>query len=464
MSQTRVQVAARSGPSRIINQPPPRGGGITRVQPVVMPVQGSVHKMHTGPRRITIVPDPLPKEVPPPKPKVPTKMSSVPERPKSRAAAKIPPVIPSHSSSQIPSRPPPVAESSRKGSEAQKPESTRSQPQTRTTKSSLTEKTKGASLAPPQSRARTMSNARPPSRMDLPKSTRPSSRADFTKPTRTGAATATKVADKRKRPEPQLATQGYKEAAVPIPSTPSPTLPPVSTTDSIPSLNLETEVKFVPPATMSPKKVTAETAVVHALKMGLPLLETPKNSPPPSPNVEDVLPRVVTPELVEEPEERAVEPAHEPAQVQEPMVQAAEQHDPNPDPVPAAEQPTNTLPVFVLPAAEPPMPLKVKGKERSNKVGDLVAHFEDARRKPARPPRMVEQTPISALVSTIRRGFEDMKPLPALEMVEEGDSVDMTPPPRPAGGLKVGGVKGLNVHSKLGLGERTALTAMQLNS
>ena len=226
------------------------------------------------------------------------------------------------------------------------------------------------------------------------------------------------------------------------------------------------EVEFVPPATMSPKKVTAETAVVHALKMGLPLLETPQNSPPPTPKVEDVPPRVATPELVEEPEEPAVEPTHEPVQLQVSMVQAAEQYDPNPnlDLVPAAKQPTEPPPVSVPPAAEPSMPLKVKGKERPNKVGDLVAHFEDARRKPARPPRMVEQTPISALVSTIRRGFEDMKPLPALEMVEEGDSVDMTPPPRPTGGLKVGGVRGLNVRSKLGLGERTALTAMQLNS
>jgi len=223
-------------------------------------------------------------------------------------------------------------------------------------------------------------------------------------------------------------------------------------------------VKFVPPVTMSPKKVTAETAVVHALKMGLPLLDTPKSSPPPTPKVEDVPPRVATPEPVEEPEEPTVEPVHEAGYEQESTVQVVEQHAPIPDPVPAVKQPTDPLPVLVPLVAEPPMPLRVKGKERTNKVGDLVAHFEDARRKPARPPRMVEQTPISALVSTIRRGFEEMKPLPALEMVEEGDSVDMTPPPRPTGGLKVGGVRGLNVRSRLGLGERTALTTMQLNS
>jgi len=462
MSQARVQMSARSGPSRIINQPPPRGGGITRVQPGVVPVQGGVPKMHTGPRRITIVPAPLPKEIPPPKPKVPAKTSSVPERPKSRAAGKVLPVVPSQPSSKDPSGPPSVAESSRKELEPPKPESSRSRSQTRTTKSSLTEKTKEAPLAPLRSRSRTTSNARPPSRMELPKLTRPSSRADFTKSTRTGAATVTKVTDKRKRPEPPLTpSEDFKEteAVVPIPSTPSPTLPPVSVAGSLPSLNLETEVKFVPPVTMSPKKVTAETAVVHALKMGLPLLGTPQNSPPPTPKVEDAPPRVVTPELVEEPKEPVVEPV----QVQEPVVQ---RHDPAPDsdPIPAAKRSTEPLPVFIPPVAEPSMPLKVKGKERSKKVGDLVAHFEDARRKPARPPRMVEQTPISALVSTIRRGFEDMMPLPALEVVEEGDSVDITPPPRPTGGLKVGGVKGLNVRSKLGLGERTALTAMQLNS
>ena len=217
----------------------------------------------------------------------------------------------------------------------------------------------------------------------------------------------------------------------------------------------------MPPVAMSPKKVTAETAVVHALKMGLPLLDTPQNSSPPTPKVEDVPPPVAAPEPVE-----AVgpidEPALEPVQVQEPTVPVVEQRAP--DPVPVARQPTEPSSVFVPPVAEPLMPLKVKGKERVNKVGDLVAHFEDARRKPARPPRMVEQTPISALVSTIRRGFEEMKPLPALEMVEEGDSIDATPPPRPTGGLKVGGVKGLNVRSKPGLGERTALTTMQLNS
>jgi hypothetical protein len=77
---------------------------------------------------------------------------------------------------------------------------------------------------------------------------------------------------------------------------------------------------------------------------------------------------------------------------------------------------------------------------------------------------MVDQTPISALVSTIRKGFEDMRPLPALEVVEEGDSVAMTPPPRPIGGLKVGAIRGLNVRSKQGIGERAVLTTMRLNS
>jgi hypothetical protein len=108
------------------------------------------------------------------------------------------------------------------------------------------------------------------------------------------------------------------------------------------------------------------------------------------------------------------------------------------------------------------MPPGAKGKERANKVGDLVAHFEDTSRRRPRPPRTVEQTPISALVSTIRKGFEDMMALPALDIVEEGDSVDMTPPPRPIGGRRADGIKGLNIRSKPGLGERTALT--QLNS
>lgn len=215
---------------------------------------------------------------------------------------------------------------------------------------------------------------------------------------------------------------------------------------------------------MSPKKATAETAVVHALKKGLPLLDTPNNPPPPVPEVEDVPPRIATPEPMEKSEVPADVPPQEVVQEQELIEQVVEQHDPDPTPVPAAEQPKGPLPVLAPPAAEPSLPLRVKGKERANKVGDLVAHFEDARRKPVRPPRTVEQTPISALVSTIRRGFEDMKPLPALEVVEEGDSVDATPPPRPIGGPRVGGVKGLNVRSKLGLGERTALTAMQLNS
>ena len=464
MSQTRVQVATRPGPSRIVHQPPPRG--ITRVQPGVMPVPGDVPKMHTGPRRITIVPAPLPKEIPPPKPKIPAKTSSAPERPKSRVATKIPPTVSSQQSSGVPSRPPSMTEGSRKESEVPNPAPTRSQSRVRTTKPSQMEKTKEVSLAPPQSRARTTSNARPPSRMDLPRSMRPSSRAESSKSTRSGAANTTKVSDKRKRPEPQLASSKDLEetkAAVSVPLPVSPTLPPVTTTDSLPSLKLETEVEFVPPATMSPKKVTAETAVVHALKMGLPLLNTPHNTPPPTPKVGDVPPRVATPEPVEEPEEPVVEPAQEPVRIQEAAVQVIEQRDPTPDPVPVEKQPTE--PLVVPSVAESPLPLRVQGKEGANKVGNLVAQFEDAnRRKPARPPRMVEQTPISALVSTIRRGFEDMKPLPSLEMVEEGDSVDMTPPPRPVGGPRVTGVRGLNVRSKLGLGERTALTAMQLNS
>ena len=196
--------------------------------------------------------------------------------------------------------------------------------------------------------------------------------------------------------------------------------------------------------------------------MGLPLLDTPPYSLP-TPKVEDVTSHVAVPESVEEPRGLALESAQEPIQVEEPIVQVTEEH--NPDPVPAAKQPIEPSAIPAPAVTEPLMPLRVKGKEGMNKVGGLVAHFEDPNRhKPIRPPRMVEQTPISALVSTIRKGFEDMKPLPALEMVEEGDSIDVTPPPRPIGGLKMGGVRGLNVRSKLGLGERTALTAMQLNS
>ena len=215
--------------------------------------------------------------------------------------------------------------------------------------------------------------------------------------------------------------------------------------------------------TTSPRKATAETKVVHALKMGLPLLGTSSHSPSPTTRVEHVLPRVPTPEPAREPEEPAVEPVQEPVQVQGQVVQVAEQHDSDPDPILVAKEPTEPPPVLVHPVAEPPMPLRVRRKEGANKVGNLVARFEDPNRhKPARPPRMVEQTPISALVSTIRKGFEDMRRLPALEMVEEGDSVDVTPPPRPLGGLKIGGAKGLDIRSKLG--ERTALTAVQLNS
>lgn len=256
------------------------------------------------------------------------------------------------------------------------------------------------------------------------------------------------------------------EIAVSVPLPPSPTLPPASTTDSLPSLKLETEVEFVPPATSSPRKATAETKVVYALKMGIPLSDTPPDSPPPATDIEADRPRVVTPGPAEEIGEPVDKPVQGPVQEQEPPTQVVEQDDPVPDPVSVSKpESTEPLPAPVPPVAEPPMPLRVKGKERTHKVGDLVAHFEDAgRRKPARAPRMVDQTPISALVSTIRKGFEDMKALPALEMVEEGDSVEMTPPPRPTGGLKVGGMRGLNVRSKSGLGERAALTAMQLNS
>jgi len=286
----------------------------------------------------------------------------------------------------------------------------------------------------------------------------------MTKSARTGAATTTKVADKRKRPEPKLApSEGLKEPepAVSVPLPPSPSLPPATTTESLPPLKLEAEVGFVPPVTMSPRRATAGTEVVHASKMDHPLLGTPPHSSPPTTRVEDVPPRVATPEPAKESEEPAAELVREPVQVQEPTVQVDEQHDPAPDPVPVANQPSEPLPVLVHPAAEPHMPLRVKGKEATNKVGDLAAHFGDAnRRRPARPPRMVEQTPISALVSTIWKGFEDMKPLPALEMVEEGDSVDMAPPPRPIGEVKVGSVRGLNIRSKSEFGERPALTAM----
>lgn len=241
----------------------------------------------------------------------------------------------------------------------------------------------------------------------------------------------------------------------------------------------------MPPVTMSPRKATAKTKLVHDLKMGLPLQGTPPDSPQRATKVENVPSRAVTPEPAEKPaepavetapepeepepihkpEEPTIEPAHELVQIQEPLVQVTERCDSLPESISMPRlRPTESLPALVHRATEPPMPLRVKGKERSNKVGNLVAHFEDAsRRKPARPQRTVEQTPISALVSTIRRGFEDMKPLPALEMVEEGDSVSMTPPPRPIGGLKVGGMAELNDPSKLGFGERVALTTMQLN-
>lgn len=459
MSQTRAKVAAQPGPGRIMHQPPPRSGGITRFQPGVMPVPGDVPQVRTGPRRITIVPAPLPKEIPPPKPQISVQTSSVTERPKSRVATKIMHVLSSQPGSKVLSRPPSATESSRKESEVPKPASTRYQSQTRTTKPSQPEK---AREVPPQSRTRTTSNARPPSRMDLSKSTRPPSRADLTKSTRTGAVTKTKVVDKRKRPEPQpTISKNLEETnpAVSVPLPPSPVLPLAATTDSLPSLKLETEVEFVPPVTASPKKVTAETKVVHALKTGLPLLGTPPRSPLPSTRVEGAVSRIPTPEPAGVPEKPAVVPTQEPVQVQGQAAQVAEQRDSDPDPVPVTKEPTKPSPVLVHPVTEPHMP------PRANKVGNLVAHFEDPNRhRPARPPRMVEQTPISALVSTIRKGFEDMKPLPALGMVEEGDSVDVAPPPRPFGGLRIGGVKGLNIRSRSGLGERTVLTTVQLNS
>jgi hypothetical protein len=465
MSQARIEMTARPGPSRIMNQPPPRNGGIARVQPETMPVTGGLPKM--GPRRITIVPAPPPQEIPPPKPKLPLQANSVPERPRSRVATKIPPKVSSQPSSRAPSRPPSVAESLRKGLENPKLGSTRPRSQTMTTKPSRTEKTKEV---PSQSRARTTSNARPPSRMDLSKQTRPSSRADSSKSMRTGVATMTKTAHVQKRPEPQLthskapkhSQETQVAVSVPLPS--SPTIPTASAIDSIPSLKLETEVEFVPPVTVSPTKATAKTKVVQALKMGLPLLGAPPHSPSPTTTeVEAVPARVPTPE----PAEPAIEPTQEESvQIQEPPVQAVEQLDPTPDPVVLSKrQPAEPLPIPVHPVPEPLMPSRANEKEGKNKVGNLVAHFEDSsRRKPPRPPRMVEQTPISVLVSTIRRGFEDMRPLPALEMVEEGDSIDMAPSPRPIGGLKVGGVRGLNVRTKPGLGDRAVLTTMQLNS
>lgn len=258
------------------------------------------------------------------------------------------------------------------------------------------------------------------------------------------------------------------DVAVSIPLPPSPTIPLTLTIDSVPSLKLETEVEFVPPVTMSPRKATAKTKAVHDLKMGLPILGTPPHSPSPTKTEVVVVPtRAPTPEPAEERVEPAIEPTQEePVLIQEPPAQVVEQRDPAPDPVHLSkQQPAEPLPMLVQPVPEPPMPSRAKEKEGKNKVGDLVAHFEDSnRRKPPRPPRMVEQTPISVLVSTIRKGFEDMRPLPALEMVEEGESIDMTPPPRPIGGLKVGGVKGLNVRTKPGLGERAVLTTMRLNS
>ena len=464
MSQTRAKVAAQPGPGRIMHQPPPRSDGITRVQQGVIPAPGDVPQMRTGPRRITIVPAPLPKDIPPPKPQIPVQTSSVTERPKSRVATKITHVVSSQPGSKISSRPPSATESSRKESEAPKPASTRYQSQTRTTKPTQPEK---AREVLPQSRTRTTSNARPPSRMDLSKSTRPPSRADLTKSTRTGAVTKTKVVDKRKRPEPQPTIPKNSEEtnpAVSVPLPPSPVLPLAATTDSLPSLKLETEVEFVPPVTASPKKATAETKVVHALKTGLPLLGTPPCSPLPSTRVEGAVSHIPTPEPAGVPEKPAALPTQEPVQVQGQVAQVAEQRDSDSDPVPVTKEPTKPSPVFIHPVAEPHVPPRAK-KEGANKVGNLVAHFEDPNRhKPVRPPRMVEQTPISALVSTIRKGFEDMKPLPALGVVEEGDSVDVAPPPRPVSGLRIGGVKGLNIRSRSGLGERTALTTVQLNS
>lgn len=161
-------------------------------------------------------------------------------------------------------------------------------------------------------------------------------------------------------------------------------------------------------------------------------------------------------------EEPAADSLQETFQAQEPVVETVEQRDSAP--VPVTKGPIGPSPVFVHSVAEPPMPLRVRGKERTNNVGNLVAHFEDpSRHKPARPSRRAEQTPISALVSTIRKGFEDMRPLPAMEIVEEDDSVDVTSPPRPIDGLKSGGVRGLSIRSKSVLGERTALTTVQLN-
>ena len=477
MSQARVEITARPGPSRIMNQPSQRSGSVTRVQPGAVPVPGDLPKM--GPRRITIVPAPPTQEVPLPKPKLPAQTTSVPERPKSRMAMKVPPTIPSQTRSTVPSRPPSVTESSRKELDNPKAESTRSRSQTRTVKLNQTEKTKEVPL---RSRTRTISNARPPSRMDLfkptarppsrmdlSKSTRPPSKTDSSRSTRTGVTTATKITDRQKRPEPQLThTKASKESnetevAISVPLPPSPTLPPAPIIDSLPSLKLETEVEFVSPTTVSPRKATAETKVVQALKTGLPLLGSSPPSPSPTTEVEVVRTSVPTSELAEP----ATEPSREePALIVEPQTQVVEQHVPVPDPaLLSKEQPPEPLPLLVHPAPEPPMPPKVKGNEGKNKVGDLVAHFEDnSRRKPPRPPRMIEQTPISALVSTIRKGFEEMRPLPALETVAEGDSVDMTPRPRPISGLKVGGVKGLNIRSKPGLGERAVLTTMQLNN
>ena len=464
MSQTRVEMTARPGPSRVMSRPTQRSGGVTRVQPGVMPVPGDLPRM--GPRRITIVPAPPPQEVPPPKLKPPVQTTSVPERPKSRVATRAPPTISSQPSSRVSSRPPSVTERSRKESEGARPGSTRPRSQSRATKPSQTEKPKEVA---PQSRARTTSNARPPSRMDLPKPTRPPSRAGPSKSTRTGVSTTSKAMDVQKRPEPQLAhpktSEDSKETglAISVPLPPSPTLLPASTINSLPSLKLETEVEFVPPATVSPRKTTAKTKAVHDLKMGLPLLGSPPHSPSPTTKFEAAPARVLTPE--------SIGPADEPAQedpdpIQEPPTQVVEQQVPAPDPVLLSkQQPAESLPEPVELVTEPPVPPRVKGKEIKKKVGDLVAHFEDTnRRKPPRPPRTVEQTPISALVSTIRKGFEDMRPLPALEVVEEGDSVAMTPPPRPIGGLKIGAVKGLNIRSNPGLGERAVLTTMQLNS
>lgn len=77
----------------------------------------------------------------------------------------------------------------------------------------------------------------------------------------------------------------------------------------------------------------------------------------------------------------------------------------------------------------------------------------------------MEQTPISALLTSIERGFRfpDFPPLPALAMVDEGEdeSFDMsqvyTPVVKPT-------VKGLNIRSREDRdGDRPVLLQMPLN-